>query len=149
MAADHNAKLRNLMAGYSDSIRLSDAKANIGVLFVAIMMSTVIQYKDLYPSYLKLPILLLPFMFIFLNLLVSVYPRFPHVGRERFPIRRRMEPEDFDFLTDPNLDRESLPQTCAMFSRILWWKNITLRMAYVAAMASLAAAGILLFFAHS
>jgi hypothetical protein len=39
MAQDQKAKLRNLVAGYSDSIRLSDIKANIAVLFVAIMIS--------------------------------------------------------------------------------------------------------------
>ena len=55
MAADRDAKLRNLFAAYSDTIRLSDVKAHIGVLFVAIMMGTVVQYKDLYPSYLNLP----------------------------------------------------------------------------------------------
>ncbi len=149
MADDRNAKLRNLLAGYSDSIRLSDAKANIGVLFVAIMMGTVVQYKDSYPHYLGLPILLVPFMFIFLNLLISVYPRFPRPGRKRFPIRRRMNPEDFDYLLDQDMDRDALPQQCAMFSRILWWKNITLQMAYIASMACLVVSGILLFVAHN
>jgi hypothetical protein len=149
MADDRNAKLRNLLVGYSDSIRLSDAKANIGVLFVAIMMGTVVQYKDSYPHYLALPILLVPFMFIFLNLLISVYPRFPRPGRKRFPIRRRMNPEDFDFLLDRDQDRDALPRQCAMFSRILWWKTITLQMAYVASMTSLIAAEILLLVAHN
>lgn len=148
MAGDRNAKMRNLIAGYSDAIRLSDAKANIGVLFVAIMMGTVIQYKDAYPSYLTLPILLVPFMFIFMNLLIAVYPRFPRVGRARFPVRRRADPEDFDFLMDPASGDATLPQTCAMFSRMLWWKNVTLRMAYVTAMGSLVVAGLLLFFAR-
>jgi hypothetical protein len=148
MADDRNAKLRNLLAGYSDSIRLSDAKANIGVLFVAIMMGTVVQYKDSYPHYLGLPILLVPFMFIFLNLLISVYPRFPRQGRKRFPIRRRMNPEDFDFLLDREQDRDAFPQLCAMFSRILWWKNMTLQLAYIASMICLVGAAILLFVAH-
>jgi hypothetical protein len=148
MAADKNAPLRNLLAGYSDSIRLSDAKALIGVLFVAIMMGTVIQYKDLYPSYLTLPVLLPPFMFIFVNLLISVYPRFPRAGRSRFPIQRRMEPEDFDFLMDGLSEQDTLPERCAMFSRILWWKNTTLQLAYVASLALIAVAGILLFAAH-
>ena len=44
MAADRNPKLRNLLAGYTDTIRLSDVKSLIGVLFVAIMMGTVVQY---------------------------------------------------------------------------------------------------------
>ena len=148
MAGDRNAKLRNLLAGYTDSIRLSDAKANIGVLFVAIMLGTVVQFKDSYPSWLTLPIVLLPFMFIFVNLLASVYPRFPRVGRSRFPVRRRADPEDFDFLADLAAGEHELPQTCAMFSRILWWKNITLQMAYITSMASIVVAGLLLFFAR-
>ena len=32
MAKDRDAQLRNLIAGYGDSIRLSDIKANIAVL---------------------------------------------------------------------------------------------------------------------
>ena len=88
-------------------------------------------------------------MFIFVNLLVSVYPRFPRAGRGRFPVRRRMDPGDFDFLRDAEAEAESLPERCAMFSRILWWKNITLQMAYVASMASIVAAGILLFITHN
>jgi hypothetical protein len=146
MAADRNAQLRNLLAGYSDSIRLSDIKANIAVLFVAIMMGTVIQYMDGYPHYLTLPILLAPFLFIFLNLLISVYPRYPLAGRSRFPIRRRIDPKDFDFLADAERGLESLPELCAMFSRILWWKNVTLQTAYVTSMLTLVVAVLLLFF---
>ncbi len=86
MAKDKNAQLRNLIAGYSDAIRLSDIKALIAVLFVAIMMGTVLQFRQLYPRYLSVPVILTPFMIIFLNLLISVYPRFPRAGRRRFPI---------------------------------------------------------------
>ena len=148
MAADRNAKLRNLLAGYSDSIRLSDIKANIAVLFVAIMMGTVLQFRDFYPWYLSLPVVMAPFMIIFLNLLISVYPRYPRAGRDRFPIRRKIEPDDFGFVEDTQRDLESLPERCALFSRILWWKNITLQIAYVVAIATLVAAAILLFVAH-
>lgn len=148
MAADRNAKLRNLLTGYSDSIRLSDIKANIAVLFVAIMMGTVLQFRDFYPWYLSLPVILAPFMIIFLNLLISVYPRYPRAGRHRFPIRRKTESEDFVFVEDTQRDLESLPERCALFSRILWWKNITLQIAYFVAMATLVTAGVLLFVAH-
>jgi hypothetical protein len=145
MAANHDAKLRNLLAGYADSIRLSDIKANIAVLFVAIMMGTVIQYRGLYPHYLTLPVLLAPFLFIFLNLLISVYPRFPRTGRSRFPIRRRIAPDDFVFLEDGESEVAALPERCAIFSRILWWKNITLQAAYVTSILTLVGAGVLLF----
>ena len=70
MARDRNAKLRNLIAGYSDSIRLSDYKSNIAVLFVAIMMGTVLQFRNLYPWYLNLPVVMAPFMIIFISLLI-------------------------------------------------------------------------------
>jgi hypothetical protein len=145
MAKDRNAQLRNLIAGYSDSIRLSDIKALIAVLFVAIMMGTVLQFRHSYPWYLSAPVILTPFMIIFLNLLISVYPRFPPAGRRRFPIWRNPDPEDFDFVADTEAELEGLPALCAILSRILWWKNITLLAADLLSMACLAAAAILLF----
>ena len=41
-----SAQLRNLIAGFGDSIRLSDMKANIAALFVAIMMGAVLGFRD-------------------------------------------------------------------------------------------------------
>ena len=145
MAGDKNAQLRNLIAGYGNSMRLSDIKALIAVLFVAIMMLTVVQYRERYPWYLSVPVILTPFMIIYLSLLISVYPRFPRAGRKRFPIWRNPDPEDFDFVADTEAELEGLPALCAGLSRILWWKNITLLTADVLAMACLVAAAILLF----
>jgi len=145
MAKDKNAQLRDLIAGYSDSIRLSDIKALIAVLFVAIMMLTVLQFRELYPWYLSVPVILTPFMIIFINLLISVYPRFPRAGRQRFPISRNPDPEDFDFVADTDAELEGLATRCAVLSRILWWKNITLLTADILSMACLVAAAILLF----
>ena len=145
MARDKNAQLRNLIAGYGDSMRLNDIKALIAVLFVAIMMLTVLQYREHYPWYLSAPVILTPFMIIFLNLLISVYPRFPRAGRRRFPIWRNPDPEDFDFIANTEAELEGLPALCAGLSRILWWKNVTLLTADFLAMACLAAAAIPLF----
>jgi len=147
MAKDRNAQLRNLITGYGDSIRLSDIKANIAVLFVAIMMGTVVGFRNSYPSYLTLPVLLAPFIVIFFCLLASVYPRFPRAGRRRFPIIRNSRPEDFDFVSDPVLEIEDLPNRCALLSRILYWKTITLQLAYLVSMATIVAAAALLFVA--
>ena len=148
MARDKNAQLRNLIAGYGDSMRLSDIKALIAVLFVAIMMGTVLQYRSHYPWYLSAPVILAPFMIIYLNLLISVYPRYPRSGRQRFPIWRNPDPEDFNFIADTEAELEALPALCATLSRILWWKNTTLLIADLLAMACLAAAAILLFVAR-
>jgi hypothetical protein len=41
-------------------------------------------------------------------------------------------------------DLEALPERCALRSRILWWKTVTLQTAYVTAMITLALAAILL-----
>ena len=51
MAQDKDAQMRNLITGYRDSMMLSDIKALIAVLFVAIMMGTVLQYRQQYPWY--------------------------------------------------------------------------------------------------
>jgi hypothetical protein len=147
MPREQNAQLRNLIAGYSDSIRLSDIKALIAVLFVAIMLGTVLQFRDRYPWYLNAPVLVIPFMIIFLNLLISVFPRFPRAGRRRFPIWRNPNPEDFSFVADSEADIAELPARCALLSRILWWKNITLQIAYLVSMACLVVTVILLFVA--
>ena len=63
-------------------------------------------------------------------------------------IRRNPEPEDFDFVADTAAELEGLPARCALLSRILWWKTVTLQTAYVLSMACLAAAAILLFVTH-
>src|SRR5277367_5280822 len=95
ISKDHEAQLRNLIAGYGDSIRLSDIKANIAVLFVAIMMGTVLQFRGNYPHYLNVPELLAPFILIFFNLLASVYPRFPPRGPKTVPELAPVEPGRF------------------------------------------------------
>ena len=147
MSRDKDAQLRNLIAGYGDSMRLSDIKALIAVLFAAIMMGSVLQYRENYPWYLSAPVILTPFMIIYLSLLISVYPRFPRAGRKRFPIWRNADPEDFDFVADTEAELERLPALCAGLSRILWWKNITLLTANLLSIACVAATVILLFVA--
>src|SRR6185437_2837177 len=145
MAQDKTAQMRNLITGYRDSMMLSDIKALIAVLFVAIMMGTVLQYREHYPWYLSVPVILSPFIIIYLSLLISVYPRFPRAGRKRFPIWRNADPSDFDFIADTAAEIEGLPALCAGLSRILWWKNITLLTANLLSIACLAATVILLF----
>jgi hypothetical protein len=147
VARDREAQLRNIIAGYSDAIRLSDGKAVIAVLFAAIMLNVVVQYRDAYPWYLSLPVVLAPFLFIFMNLLISVYPRYPREGQDRFPVRRRIDPKDFGFLATPG-NRDELAERCALLSRILWWKNITLQIAQVTSMIIMVIAAVAMFVAR-
>src|SRR5271167_619013 len=145
MARNRDAQLRNLIVGYGDSIRLSDIKANIAVLFVAIMMGTVLGFRANYPPFLDVPVLLAPFIVIFFCLLASVYPRYPREGRRRFPLWRNSTPEDFEFITDPALEVEDLPHRCALLSRLLYWKTVSLQAAYLVSMATIVGAGVLMF----
>ena len=55
-------------------------QGDIAVLFAAIMINMVIQYQDLYPCYLNLPVLILPLLFIFFNLWSRSTRDFPHVA---------------------------------------------------------------------
>ena len=145
MARDRNAQLRNLIVGYGDSIRLSDIKANIAVLFVAIMMGTVLGFRANYPWYLKVPVLLAPFIVIFFCLLSSSIDAFPAraVGASR---SGESTPEDFEFITDPVLEVEDLPARCALLSRLLYWK--TVRSGRLPrSMATIVGAGVLMFVA--
>ena len=54
---------------------------------------------------------------------------------------RNSKPEDFEFIADPALEIEDLPNRCALLSRILYWKNITLQGAYLISMATMVAGG--------
>ena len=125
MARDRNAQLRNIIAGYGDSIRLSDIKANIAVLFVAIMMGVALQFRDFYPWYLSTPVMLAPFMLIFIEpahlRLSAVSARRTASGFRSGASRIRTTSISSPTRRPSNLDE--LPARCALLSRILWWKN--------------------------
>ena len=130
MSKDASVHYRNVAATYTEAIRNSDAKAFLGVLFIAIMMVTVLAYRDLYPWYLSAPVIVIPFLAIFFCLIFCVYPRFPKAGRQRFPVRPDLEPDDFLIALDEKGEAAELPMRCAMLSRILYWKTVTLQTAY-------------------
>src|SRR5271166_5762752 len=71
-------------------------------------------------------------------------PPFLSLSLDSSRIPRDRESHQFEFVADVQ-DLEALPERCAMFSRILWWKTVTLQTAYVASMLTLVAAAILLF----
>jgi hypothetical protein len=144
MGKDASAHYRNVAAGYTEAIRNSDAKAFLGVLFIAIMMVTVLAYRDGYPWYLNAPVLVIPFLAIFFCLIFCVYPRFPKAGRQRFPVRPDLEPDDFLIALDEKGEAADLPMRCVMLSRILYWKTVTLRIAYWIALGIIVVGQILL-----
>src|ERR1700691_4854402 len=104
VSADPTVHFRTLAAGYTDAIRISDFKANIGILFVAFMMGPIVGSYPKFPSYLPIPIVMLPFLMVYFCLLVVLMPRYPKRGRKNFLVSRTAKPTDFAPVDD--LDTE-------------------------------------------
>jgi hypothetical protein len=127
--SDPTQPYRALLAGYNDAIRNSDMKANIGFLFVAFMMGSVLYNYTFFPSYLPIEPLLVPFLVVYFCLFMVLLPRFPRRGAENFRVERNLTAADFDNLNEDDIGQLKL--RCAIFSDILWWKTLFLRAALV------------------
>jgi hypothetical protein len=143
-APDPSAHFGNLISAYTESIRLSDFKANLTVLFVAIMMGPVIASRDKYPHFLTVPVIMAPFFVAFLCLLLVVFPRIPKRGRSNFLIVRNPTKEDFVFSEKDENDIEQLKLRCAILSGILFWKTLFLQISFFVCLAMIAASFVLL-----
>jgi hypothetical protein len=139
MAQDAETYYRNLILGFSDAIRISDFKANVAIVFVAIMLGPVLAFRDKFPPYLPLSIILLPFALIFLCLLVCLFPRYPRRGRVDFIIARNADPGVFSPPGDPDVELERQQTLCAILSQILYWKTVMLYVSYYTCMVSVLA----------
>ena len=125
-APDPTLHFGNLISTYQDSIRVSDFKSNLTVLFVAIMMGPIVAERDKYPSFLPLPVVLAPFLVSFLCLLFCVYPRYSRTFKTNFLVLRNPKKSDFAFVEDSGDEIEQLRTRCAILSRILYWKTFFL-----------------------
>jgi len=129
-APDPAAHFGGLISAYTESIRVSDFKANLAVLFVAIMMGPIVAYRDKYPHFLSLPLVLAPFLVAFFCLLICVYPRYPRRGRTNFLVVRNPSKSDFVFVANNDDDLEQLKMRCAILSGILYWKTLCLTISF-------------------
>jgi hypothetical protein len=142
-APDPGLHFGNLISTYTEAIRLSDFKANLTVLFVAIMMGPVIASRDKYPHFLTLPLILAPFFIAFFCLLMCVFPRFPSRGRQNFLVVRNPQASDFVF-SDKGDDIEQLKLRCAILSGILFWKTLFLQISFFVCLFTVAVTFVLL-----
>lgn len=127
----------NLVSAYADSIRTSDFKANLAVLFVAIMMGPIVAYRDKYPRFLPLPLVLAPFLIAFFFLLLCVFPRYPRSGRSNFLVIPNPAKSDFVFVENRDNDLDSLKLRCSILSRILYWKTLCLNISVYICLATI------------
>jgi Na+/melibiose symporter-like transporter len=130
MTQDAAAYYRNQLAAYTDTIRISDFKANVAVIYGAFTIGPIMSFADKFPPYLPLPAVLLPFVIVFFCLLVCLYPRYPRRGRANFLIKPNAHPEEFRGPTSQAVTLEQQQLLCVILCNILYWKTICLRISF-------------------
>ena len=132
-AASDPAPYRSLIAGYTDAIRASDFKANIAILFVAFMMGPILGNYTRFPSYLPIPLVLLPFLVVYLCLFMVLIPRYPKRGSKNFLVSRTATAADFENVAETEDEIEQLKLRCAVLSELLWWKTLYINISFILA----------------
>jgi hypothetical protein len=140
MALDHAEYYRGLSAGYTDAIRVSDIKANILMFFLSLVLGPVIGSRDKYPHFLTLPVLISPFLVVFLLLFFALLPRYPRRGGSKLVVSRTALPRDFQFVDDTGREVAELQMRCAILSHILFWKTRCLQISFTVCLFSVFAA---------
>jgi len=144
--ADPTQPYRSLIAGYQDSIRAMDNKANITLLFVAFMMGPILYNYPRFPAYLPIPFILLPFLIAYLCLFLVVIPRYPKRGAKNFLVSRTATAADFENVSETEDELEQLKLRCAVLSETLWRKTQYLRISLILSMICIVATVFLLLY---
>ncbi len=148
-ASDPSQPYRGLIAAYTDSIRASDFKANIAILFVAFMMGPILGNYTKFPSYLPIPFVLLPFLIVYLCLFLVLIPRYPKRGSKNFLVSRMATAADFGNVAETEDEIEQLKLRCAVLSELLWWKTFYINVGFVVAMVCIVLTIVLLLYVWS
>ena len=144
--SDPSQPYRSLIAAYTDSIRASDFKANIAILFVAFMMGPILGNYTRFPSYLPIPIVLLPFLIVYLCLFLVLIPRYPKRGSKNFVVSRTAAAVDFETVAETEDEIEQLKLRCAVLSELLWWKTLYLNIGFIVSMICIVLTAVLLLY---
>jgi hypothetical protein len=136
-AADPAQAYRSLIAGYTDAIRATDFKANIAILFVAFMMGPVLANYPHFPNYLPIPVVMLPFLIVYLCLFAVLIPRYPKRGAKHFIVSRTASVSDFANVVEAEDELEQLKLRCSVLSELLWWKTQYIRVSFIVSMGSI------------
>ncbi len=145
-AADPSQPYRGLIAGYTDAIRASDFKANIAILFVAFMMGPILGNYTRFPSYLPIPIVLLPFLIVYLCLFLVLIPRYPRRGSKHFLVSRTASAADFANVGQTEDEIDQLKLRCAVLSELLWWKTFYINISFFLSMVCIVLTVLILIF---
>ena len=144
MASDPKTYYRNQISAYTDTIRISDFKANVAIIYGAFTMGPLMGFADKFPPFLPLNAVLMAFVVVFFCLLVCLYPRYPRAGRATFIIKPNAKPEDFVVPANQEVILEGQQTLCVILCNILYWKTVMLRVSFaIYILGTLFAAGLL------
>lgn len=145
-ASDPAQPYRSLIAAYTDSIRASDFKANIAILFVAFMMSPILGNYTRFPSYLPIALILLPFLIVYFCLFMVLIPRYPKRGSKNFLVSRSATAADFQNVAETEDEIAQLKLRCAVLSELLWRKTLYIKISFIVSLICILITIILLFY---
>jgi hypothetical protein len=148
MATDPATYFRATNAALTDSIRISDFKANVAIVFVAIMMGPVLGSRDKLPPSFSLAMVMAPFLIVYFCLLLCLLPRYPRMGRAHLVIKHNADPSMFPAPQNEATELERLQTLCAISSRILYWKNLTLYISFYTCIISVASIFALIIYSY-
>ena len=149
LAKDAAAHYRVVIGAFTETIQLSDFKANVAIVFTGIMMGPVVAFRDKLPHFVPLSVALAPFLIVFFCLLICLYPRYVSEGRVRFIIARNAHPSLFLGPESEEIELEKLQTLCAILSRILYWKTLMLWISFYTCLLTVAAMTALVFYEAS
>ena len=121
-----------LIGTYTDNIRNADTKSNIIIIVVLFSISTVTAFRNQFPSFMPIYLLLLLPLCAIIVLMLAIYPRFVVIPGFPFYVRRSMQHDDF--VTPPEDGKDLLVlyrHRCAALANILYWKIFLFRIAMV------------------
>jgi hypothetical protein len=130
MTKDATTYYRNQIAAYTDSIRISDFKANVAVIYGAFTIGPIIGFSKSFPPFLPLQAVLLPFVVVFFLLLICLMPRYPREGRATLPINRNAMPEDYRVPESQDDTTAQQQMLCLILCNILYWKTVCLQISF-------------------
>jgi hypothetical protein len=130
MPTDAKTYYRNQIAAYTDTIRISDFKANVAIIYGAFTMGPLMGFADKFPPFLPLNAVLLPFVIVFFCLLVCLFPRYPRQGRATFIIKPNASVNDFRVPANQDVVIAGQQTLCVILCNILYWKTICLRISF-------------------
>ena len=118
---------RDLAAVYTDSIRASDFKANIALLFLPLLMVPVLDAHEKGLSHVPLAVVLAPFLVAYFFLILAIFPRYRKTDKSAFHLSRTAAPHHFTYTNDDAAELVEIRHRVALLSQILWWKTLYIR----------------------